>query len=187
MSGYACQWCDFTPDEEEEDLTNQQKFAVLTSHQRSEHPDEMKARMGTRKAKNAAKKKAQPEDNPSSPSNSSPEIADGDVKVRLSSEQITLPGEMFVLFNWVKTQFPDYEATKGEWLQHVVATWAIDHGDEIRLPSIPGVFINNALHLPESADVEDEELEDAEEQSHPMATWYTRVSGSAFGGNRLAD
>jgi hypothetical protein len=187
MSGYACQWCDFTPDEEEEDLTNQQKFGVLTSHQRSEHPDQMKARMGTRKAKNTAKKKAQPEDKPSSSSNSAPEVVDGDVKVRLSAEQITLPGEMFVLFHWVKTQFPNYEATKGEWLQHVVATWAIDHGEEIRLPSIPGVFINNALHLPESIDVEDEELEDAEEQSHPMATWYTGVSGSGFDSNRLAD
>jgi hypothetical protein len=175
MPGYACQWCEFTPDEEEEDLTNQQKFSVLTAHQRSEHPDQMRARMGTRKAKNAAKKRSQPEDNSSSSSNSGAEIADGDVKVRLSAEQITLPGEMFVLFHWVKTQFPEYEATKGEWLQHVVATWAIDHGEEIRLPSIPGVFINNALELSEDVGYEDEELENAEEESNPVATWYTRV------------
>jgi len=181
MSGYACQWCEFTPDEEEEDLTNQQKFAVLTAHQRADHPDEMKARMGSRKAKNTAKKKAQSEDNTSSSSNSTQEMVDGDVKVRLSAEQITLPGEMFVLFNWVKIQFPDYEATKGEWLQHVVATWAIDHGEEIRLPSIPGVFINNALNLSEDDDNEDEELEDAEEEPNPVATWYTGVSEGTTG------
>jgi len=176
MAGHACKWCEWIPEDEDEDFSNQQKFAALTSHQRSEHPDEMRARMGNRKAKKAIKKTAQSEDNPSSTSNSGPELADGDVKVRLSAEQITLPGEMFVLFHWVKTQFPDYEATKGEWLQHVVATWAIDHGEEIRLPSIPGVFINNALNLPGGDDYEDEELEDAEEESDPVATWYTGVT-----------
>ena len=181
MSGYACQWCEFTPDEEEEDLTNQQKFSVLTAHQRADHPDEMKARMGSRKAKNAGKKSAETEVKGGSISNSGTEMVDGDVKVRLSAEQITLPGEMFVLFNWVKIQFPDYEATKGEWLQHVVATWAIDHGEEIRLPSIPGVFINNALNLSEDDDNEDEELEDAEEEPNPVATWYTGVSERTTG------
>ena len=98
------------------------------------------------------------------------------MRIRLSNEQITLPGELFVLFHWVKTQFPEYEATKGEWLQHVVATWAIDHGEEIRLPSIPGVFINNALDLePEDEEIdEDEELEDAEaEEFDPVAAWHT--------------
>jgi hypothetical protein len=174
MAGYACQWCEWVPEDEEEDLSNQQKFAALTSHQRDEHPEEMRVRMASRKAKSGSKKKPQSEDNPSSDSTSSPAVADGDVKVRLSSEQLTLPGEMFVLFHWVKTQFPEYEATKGEWLQHVVATWAIDHGDEIRLPSIPGVFINNALNLSEDEDIS-EEVEDAEiEQSDTLATWYTR-------------
>jgi len=146
MAGYACQWCDWIPDTDDDELTNQQKFALLTGHQREGHPDEMRARMGTKKA---------------------------------TSEQITLPGELFVLFHWVKAQFPDYEATKGEWLQHVVATWAIDHGEEIKLPSIPGVFINNALELQpedEEIDEDEEELEDAEaEESDPLATWYTRV------------
>ena len=177
MSGYACQWCDFVPDEEEEDLTNQQKFAVLTSHQRANHPDEMRARMNANKGKAAAKQAGNKEATRRSETASPSEMADGAVKVRLTSEQITLPGELFVLFHWVKTLFPEYEATKGEWLQHVVATWAIDHGDEIRLPSIPGVFINNALDLePEDEEIdEDEEVEDAEtEELNPMAAWYTR-------------
>ena len=181
MAGHACKWCDWVPEDEDEDFTNQQKFAALTAHQRAEHPEEMRARMGAKKTKNTAKKKAQSEDNPSSDSNSSSQFTDGDVKVRLSSEQITLPGELFVLFHWVKTQFPEYEATKGEWLQHVVATWAIDHGEEIRLPSIPGVFINNALGLEEDDEI-DEELEDAEtEERDPMATWYSGVSEGGFG------
>ena len=175
MAGHACKWCEWIPEDENEDLTNQQKFAALTAHQRAEHPEEMRARMGAKKTKNSAKRKAQSEDNPTSNTNSPPELADGDVRVRLSSEQITLPGELFVLFHWVKTQFPEYEATKGEWLQHVVATWAIDHGEEIRLPSIPGVFINNALGLEEDDEI-DEELEDAEtEERDSMATWYSGV------------
>jgi hypothetical protein len=181
MAGHACKWCEWLPEDEDEDLSNQQKFAALTAHQRSEHPDEMRARMGNRKAKNTAKNKAQSDYNPSSDSIPPSQLADGDVKVRLSSEQITLPGELFVLFHWVKTQFPEYEATKGEWLQHVVATWAIDHGEEIRLPSIPGVFINNALGLEEDDEI-DEELEDAEtEERDSMATWYSGVSNGGFG------
>jgi len=178
MAGYACQWCEWTPDDEGDELTNQQKFAVLTSHQRDEHPDEMRARMGGKKGKTGSKARGNKGATESSETSSPSELANGDVKVRLSSEQITLPGELFVLFHWVKTQFPEYEATKGEWLQHVVATWAIDHGEEIRLPSIPGVFINNALDLgPEDEEIdEDEELEDGEaEELDPVAAWYTRT------------
>jgi hypothetical protein len=177
MSGYACQWCEWIPEDEDDELSNQQKFAYLTSHQREDHPAEMRARMGNRKAKSAAKKAVNKGLTSSSETSSPSELADGAVRVRLTSEQITLPGELFVLFHWVKTQFPEYEATKGEWLQHVVATWAIDHGDEIRLPSIPGVFINNALDLePEDDEIdEDEEVEDAEtEELNPLAAWYTR-------------
>ena len=177
MAGYACQWCDWVPDTEDYELTNQDKFTALTTHQRADHPDEMRARMGTKKAKAGAKQGGNKGLTKSSETSSPSELADGDVRIRLSSEQITLPGEMFILFHWVKTQFPEYEATKGEWLQHVVATWAIDHGEEIRLPSIPGVFINNALDLqPEDEEIdEDEELEDAEaEEFNPVAAWYTR-------------
>ena len=176
MSGYACQWCEWVPEDEDDELTNQQKFAYLTSHQRDDHPEEMRERMGNRKAKNAAKKAGNKGLTSSSEPSSLSQLADGDVKVRLSSEQIPLPGELFVLFHWVKTQFPEYEATKGEWLQHVVATWAIDHGEEIRLPSIPGVFINNALNLHhEDEQIDEKEPEDAEtEDLNPMATWYTK-------------
>ena len=174
MAGYACKWCDFTPADEGEDLTNQEKFAMLTSHQRESHPEEMRARMGGAKGRKRARNDLQSEDNPRSKSNSSAEMADGDVRVRLSSEQITLPGELFVLFHWVKTQFPEYEANKGEWLQQVVATWAIDHGEEIRLPSIPGVFINNALDLDGQNYIDDEDDDYGEEESDTLASWYTR-------------
>jgi hypothetical protein len=164
------------PDTEDDELTNQQKFAILTAHQREEHPDEMRARMGSKKGKPGSKQRRNKGSTSSSETSSPSDLADGDVRIRLSNEQITLPGELFVLFHWVKTQFPEYEATKGEWLQHVVATWAIDHGEEIRLPSIPGVFINNALDLePEDEEIdEDEELEDAEaEEFDPVAAWHT--------------
>ena len=177
MAGYACQWCDWIPDTEDDELTNQEKFAALTAHQRGEHPDEMRARMGGKNKKTGSKQRGNKQATERSETGSASELADGDVRIRLSSEQLTLPGEMFVLFHWVKTQFPEYEATKGEWLQHVVATWAIDHGEEIRLPSIPGVFINNALDLhPEDEEIdEDEEPEDAEaEEFDPVATWYSR-------------
>ena len=180
MAGYACKWCDFTPAEEGEDLTNQEKFAMLTSHQRESHPDEMRARMGGAKARRAAQKTPQAEDNPRSKSNSSPDMADGDVRVRLSNEQITLPGELFVLFHWVKTQFPEYEVTKAEWLQQVVATWAIDHGAEINLPSIPGVFINNALDIDEDDDEYDEEEEDATEELYTLASGYPAGTEGGF-------
>jgi hypothetical protein len=180
MSGYACKWCDFTPEDEGEELTNQQKFAELTAHQRSDHPDEMRARMGGAKARNAAKKVAQSEDNPRSESKPDREFADGDVRVRLSNEQITLPGEMFVLYHWVRTQFPEYEVTKAEWLQQVVATWAIDHGPEINLPSIPGVFINNALDIEEEEDEYDEEGDDATEELYTLAGGYPIGSEGGF-------
>lgn len=177
MAGYACQWCDWTPDPEDDELTNQDKFTALTTHQRADHPGEMRARMGSKKGKPGPKQRGNKQGTSSGETSSASELADGDVRIRLTSEQITLPGELFVLFHWVKTQFPEYEATKGEWLQHVVATWAIDHGEEIRLPSIPGVFINNALDLePEDEEIdEEEEVEDAEaEEFDPVAAWYTR-------------
>ena len=53
-------------------------------------------------------------------------------RVRLSQEEITLPGEMFILYEMVKTNFPEYQATKSQWLQHVVKTWAIEHAEELR-------------------------------------------------------
>ena len=180
MAGYACKWCDYTPLDEEEDLTNSEKFTRLTAHQREEHPDEMRSRMTGAKAAKANQK--QPVGS-NGTGNSTSDFRDGDVKVRLSNEQITLPGELFVLYNYVKMQFPDYERTKAEWLEEVVATWAIDHGEEINLPSIPGWFINNTLDSETYEEDEfDEEEENAQEIASPVVNWYSEgQQGGGFG------
>jgi len=171
---YACKWCDYVGSEENPDATNTDLFTILTAHQSAEHPDERKATMGRPRSKKATGQKnvrlKKVEEGGESPSET---IREGDVKVRLTNEQISLPGELFVLYTWIKTQFPDYTATKSDWLQHVVATWAIEHAEEINLPAIPGVFIGNALDLEVSEEPESEDGEDdGEEQSVPVADWY---------------
>jgi len=170
---YACKWCDYVGSEEAMDAGNKELFALLTAHQSAEHPDEKRATMGRPKSKKQSTKNgkvANSHDDASTPSEMG---RDGDVKVRLTNEQISLPGELFVLYTWIKTQFPEYTASKADWLQHVVATWAIEHAEEINLPAIPGVFIGNALDLEVSEEPESEDGEDdSEEQSVPVADWY---------------
>ena len=167
---YACQWCDYVTSDENPGASTNELFTILNAHQAAEHPEEKKATMrgprGKRNTKPKSERRKKVEEDDVSPS----EVArDGDVRVRLTNEQISLPGELFVLYTWIKTQFPEYTATKADWLQHVVATWAIEHAEEINLPAIPGVFIGNALNLEEPED-EDAEI-DSEEQSVPVADW----------------
>ena len=173
MSGYQCKYCEWLP---EGSLSNQEKFAILNAHKREEHSDELRAAMSAGRAKKRDGEASVSEASPKSKKEASQDSPDGSVKVRLSSEQITLPGELFVLYHWVKNQFPSYEASKGEWLEQVVATWAIDHGEEILLPSIPGVFINRALDMEPTQQVEDtdeyeedDDGEEYEEEYYPMA------------------
>ena len=168
---YACKLCDYVVSEVNPDANNRDLFSILTAHQQTEHPEEKRATMGRPKSKAKSQQKSERwkkvEDDEVSPSEVN---RDGDVKVRLTNEQISLPGELFVLYTWIKTQFPEYTATKAEWLQHVVATWAIEHAEEINLPAIPGVFVGNALNL-EEPEIDDGE-DDTEEQSVSMADWY---------------
>jgi len=182
MAGHACKWCDYVAAEEEPDASTSERFAMLMAHQRAEHPDEAKGQLRKPKARVNQKQGKKPFGTSSSPREEN-STDDGSVKVRLTQEQLSLPGETFVLYHWVKTRFPEYQATKSEWLQHVVATWAMDHGEEIGLPEIPGVFINNAIGTnvddedeDENEDYEaDEELEDAtEEEFDPVGSWFTR-------------
>lgn len=180
MAGYACKWCDYIPSDEDEDLTNSEKFTRLTAHQREEHAEMMRSRMTGAKAAKATNK--EPVTSGGS-GNSASDFRDGDVKVRLSNEQITLPGELFVLYNYVKMQFPDYQRSKAQWLEEVVATWAIDHGEEINLPSIPGWFINNTLSSDQ--DYFDEEEEDDQQEvavENSVVNWYKpEQQGGGFG------
>ena len=168
---YACKWCEYIVSEEYPDADHKEMFALLTAHQREEHPEERKAGLGrpakSKKASQKSQRLTKVEGDEVSPSE---RLKDGDVKVRLTNEQISLPGELFVLYTWIKTQFPEYTATKADWLQHVVATWAIEHAEEINLPAIPGAFIGNALNL-EEGEVEDGE-DDTEEQSVSVADRY---------------
>ena len=185
---YACKWCDYVTSDLNPGANTNELFNILNAHQAAEHPDEKKATMrgprGKKNIKPKSERRRKVEEDEVSPSETQRE---GDVKVRLTNEQISLPGELFVLYTWIKTQFPDYTATKSDWLQHVVATWAIEHAEEINLPAIPGVFIGNALDLEVSEESEDEDGEDdTEEQSVPMADWdqFSEESGeyeSIFG------
>jgi len=170
---YACRWCDYVASELNPGANTNELFNILNGHQLAEHPDEKKATMrGPRGKRKNPPKKERASNHDEDASSSSEMGRDGDVKVRLTNEQISLPGELFVLYTWIKTQFPDYTATKADWLQHVVATWAIEHAEEIRLPAIPGVFIGNALNLEVSERPEDEDGEDdTEDQSVPVADW----------------
>ena len=168
---YACKWCEYIVSEEYPDADHKEMFALLTAHQREEHPEERKAGLGRpAKSKTASQKSQRLKTVEGGEVSPSERLKDGDVKVRLTNEQIALPGELFVLYTWIKTQFPEYTASKAEWLQHVVATWAIEHADEINLPAIPGVFIGNALNL-EEGEVEDGE-DDTEDESVSVADWY---------------
>jgi hypothetical protein len=180
MPGHACKWCDYVAAEEQPDSSTSERFAMLMAHQREEHPDEARAQL--QKPKNRTKQKQGKI--PAETSNRHREETstdDGSVKVRLSNEQLTLPNETFLLYHWVRTRFPEYDVTKSEWIQHVIATWAIDHGEEIGLPSIPGFFVNNALGDDEESESEDyldededEELDDAstEEAFDPVGSWW---------------
>ena len=168
---YACKWCEYIVSEEYPDADHKEMFALLTAHQREEPPEERNAGLGrpakSKKASQKSQRLTKVEEGEVSPSE---RLRDGDVKVRLTNEQISLPGELFVLYTWIKTQFPEYTASKADWLQHVVATWAIEHAEEINLPAIPGAFIGNALNL-EEEEVEDGE-DDTEEQSVSVADRY---------------
>lgn len=182
MAGHACKWCDYVAAEEDPDASTSERFGMLMAHQRAEHPDEARGQLRKPKSRQNQKQGKKPLGTSSSPREEN-SVDDGSVRVRLTQEQLSLPGETFVLYHWVKTRFPEYQATKSEWLQHVVATWAMDHGEEIGLPEIPGVFINNAIGTnvddedeDENEDYEaDEELEDAtEEEFDPVGSWFTR-------------
>ena len=66
-------------------------------------------------------------------------------RVRVSAEIIELPADIFLFYYWVNERFPEYEATKSEWLQDVVATWAVEHGQEIGLPLMPYSVVDRRL------------------------------------------
>jgi len=170
---YACRWCDYVTSELNPGVESKELFNILNAHQAAEHPDEKKATLRGPRGKKKTPQKKQSASNYDEDASPSSEVSrDGDVKVRLTNEQISLPGELFVLYTWIKTQFPDYTATKSDWLQHVVATWAIEHAEEINLPAIPGVFIGNALSMEVEEEPEDEDGEDdTEDQSVPVADW----------------
>jgi len=56
-----------------------------------------------------------------------------DTLVRLTQQQIVLPGAMFILYDHVRAMNPEYIATQSEWLQDVVQCWAEDHAEELQL------------------------------------------------------
>ena len=96
-------------------------------------------------------------------------------KVRLTQEEITLPGEMFILYEMVKTNFPQYEATKSQWLQQVVKTWAIEHAQELRFD-----FMFPQLFPGDDEDPEDEGGDDGHEGLDALEPFADRESHNEF-------
>jgi len=56
-----------------------------------------------------------------------------DTLVRLTQQQIVLPGAMFILYDHCRMLNPEYDATPSQWLQDVVQCWAEDHAEELQL------------------------------------------------------
>jgi len=56
-----------------------------------------------------------------------------DTLVRLTQQQIVLPGAMFILYDHCRKLNPEFEMTPSEWLQLVVQCWAEDHAEELQL------------------------------------------------------
>ena len=56
-----------------------------------------------------------------------------DTVVRLTQQQIVLPGGMFILYDHCRRLDPDLEISPSEWLQLVVQCWAEDHAEELQL------------------------------------------------------
>jgi len=56
-----------------------------------------------------------------------------DTLVRLTQQQIVLPGAMFILYDHCRMLNPEFEMTPSEWLQLVVQCWAEDHAEELQL------------------------------------------------------
>jgi len=56
-----------------------------------------------------------------------------DTLVRLTQQQIVLPGAMFILYDHCRMLNPEYDVTPSQWLQDVVQCWAEDHAEELQL------------------------------------------------------
>ena len=52
--------------------------------------------------------------------------------VRLTQQQIVLPGGIFILYDHCRKLDPDLEISPSEWLQLVVQCWAEDHAEELQ-------------------------------------------------------
>ena len=53
-------------------------------------------------------------------------------RARITQEEIIIPGHIFLWYDLMREAFPEYTATKTEWLEDVVETWATDYGEPIR-------------------------------------------------------
>ena len=53
-------------------------------------------------------------------------------RARITQEEIIIPGHLFLWYDLVREAHPDYTATKTEWLEDVVETWATDYGEPMR-------------------------------------------------------
>ncbi len=61
-----------------------------------------------------------------------------DTVVRLTQQQIVLPGGMFILYDHCRRLDPDLEISPSEWLQLVAQCWAEDHAEELQLGPLCG-------------------------------------------------
>ena len=53
-------------------------------------------------------------------------------RARITQEEINIPGHIFLWYDLLREVYPEYVATKAEWLEDLVVTWAEDYGEPIR-------------------------------------------------------
>lgn len=145
MAGYHCKYCPWEPSDP--GATNNVKFTQLGSHCRAEHMDRMIAKAD---ATRSGKKKGEPNGSQADTSNK--------VAARVSGETLTLPADIFLGYHLLRANYPQYTATKAEYLQQVVSVNLLEHAEEYQLDLAPLRFITQ--HLPGNLDPGEDPIED---------------------------
>jgi hypothetical protein len=145
----TCKECGWQTDPE---TPSNMEIAEVNQHRRETHPDIYFTSMSkgqnkrqTHKGKRTVKPPEEDMDTDMDAQQIGTMQRTNSTKVRLSAEVIELPADIFLFYYWVNERFPEYEATKSEWLQDVVATWAVEHGEEIGLPLMPYSVVDRRL------------------------------------------
>jgi hypothetical protein len=94
------------------------------------------------------------------------------IQAKVQNESIVLPRDMFTVYDWIIMMYPDYQPSKAEWLQHVVATFAMEHAQELGLANMPSAFAVGALgvNVSEQEQEEADDTAEVEERLDPVGS-----------------